>query len=355
MIGAPKLRVMVVDDSALIRKILSDIINAAPGLEVVGTAPNGQLALARIPELNPDIVTLDVDMPVLDGYTTLKKIMQQFPRPVIMLSGLTQRGAEITFKCLDAGAVDYFPKPIVEGPSGLLEQADDLIEKIRAAHGSRNQSLLQRVTERLRARQQAATPAAALPSAARERIVAIGISTGGPSALASIFPEIPADFPPLLVVQHMPKEFTGAFAERLNKISRIQVKEAEDGEMLKPNTAYIAPGDYHLTLQRQAASCRLVLKHTDKVDGHRPSATVLFQSVAPLFREKTVGVIMTGMGRDGVDGLKEIKRFGGVTVAQDKETSVVYGMPGIAAKENVADSIVPLDEIVPKVVSLLRK
>lgn len=348
-----KIRVLVVDDSALLRKIISDALSADASIEVAGTAPNGQLALARIAELNPDVVTLDVDMPVMDGYTALKKIMAESPRPVIMLSGLTQAGANLTFKCLEAGAVDYFPKPLVEGPHGITEMSAELCAKVRAVG---RQNLGTRLARLAGPRPAVARPAGAVPAtlAAADRVVALGISTGGPAALAQIFPDLPDQFPPLLVVQHMPKEFTGAFAERLNRLTPLTVTEAKDGEAVLPNRVYIAPGDRHLLVTRSGTQVRTVLSVTDKVDGHRPSATVLFRSVAKVYGPRAVGVIMTGMGRDGVDGLRELRLAGGVTVGQDQETCVVYGMPGIAAKEQVVDHQVPLDGIIRKVSTLLK-
>ncbi len=348
-----KIRVLVVDDSALLRKIISDVLNADAGIEVVGTAPNGQLALARIAELNPDVVTLDVDMPVMDGFTALKKIMTESPRPVIMLSGLTQAGADLTFKCLEAGAVDYFPKPLVEGPQGIRGMGEELCAKVKAI---RQQNLGARLARLYAPRPAAVPPVVAAPAAGAltGAAVALGISTGGPAALAQIFPELPEQFPPLLIVQHMPKEFTGAFAERLNRLTKLTVTEAKDGEPVLPNHVYIAPGDRHLLVTRSGTQVRTVLSVTDKVDGHRPSATVLFRSVTQVYGRKAIGVIMTGMGRDGVDGLKELRAAGGVTVGQDQETSVVYGMPGIAAKEQVVDHQVPLNGIIRKVTALLK-
>ncbi|HNW93681.1 MAG TPA: chemotaxis response regulator protein-glutamate methylesterase [bacterium] len=350
-----KIRVLVVDDSALLRKIISDILNRDPAITVVGTAANGLLAVARARELNPDVITMDVDMPVMDGYTALKQIMAETPRPVIMLSGLTQAGAQLTFKCLEAGAVDYLPKPVVKGPHGLEEMAAEITARVKVIH---EQGTRRRAVPRPR------MPPAGMPVSAgmdrlasgtlAERVVAIGISTGGPAALAEIFPAFPAQFPPVLVVQHMPKEFTGPFAERLNRGSRLTVKEAADGDLLQPGYAYIAPGDRHLTVVRIGATVRVQLKQTDKVDGHRPSATVMFKSLAPVYGRRAVGVIMTGMGRDGVDGLKELRAQGAPVVGQDQESCVVYGMPGIAAREGVVNHVVPLTGIVPKIASLLQ-
>lgn len=345
------IRVLVVDDSALLRKIIRDILSSDPGIEVVDTAANGQLAVSKVRELKPDIVTLDVDMPVMDGFTALKKIMAETPCPVIMLSGLTQAGANLTFKCLEAGAVDYFPKPIVQGPHGLQELAAELIAKVRGIYAHR----------RIRAvRPPASRPvalAAAIslaPAQVADRVVAIGISTGGPAALAQIFPQLPETFPPVLVVQHMPKEFTGAFAERLNKLTKLRVKEAQSGDPVEPGLVLVAPGDHHLVLQKKNGGTVAALLHSDKVDGHRPSASVLFKSVAEHYRERAIGVIMTGMGRDGVDGLKEMRAAGAKTVGQDQATSVVYGMPGIAAKEQVLDHVEPLDGIIGRLGRLLQ-
>lgn len=345
-----KIRVLVVDDSALIRRIISDILNHDADIEVAGTAANGQLAVARTRELNPDLITLDVDMPVMDGYTALKQIMAEMPRPVIMLSGLTQAGAGLTFKCLEAGALDYIPKPLVKGADGLKEMAAEMVAKVKAVH---QQCSGRKMTPRGMRPTAPALPTSVCGSVA-DRVVAIGISTGGPSALADIFPTIPENFPPVLVVQHMPKEFTRAFAERLNKLTKLKVKEAADGDVLLPGTAFIGPGDRHMTVARAGTTVRIVLRDADKVDGHRPSATVMFKSIAPVYGRRAIGVIMTGMGRDGVDGLKELKAQGAPIVGQDRETSIVYGMPGIAAKEGVVDHVAPLNGIIRKITALLN-
>ncbi len=348
-----KIRVLIVDDSALLCSIVRDILNRDPEIEVAGTAADGQQALALTRELNPDLITMDVEMPVMDGFSALKRIMAEMPRPVIMLSGLTCTGAQITLDCIEAGALAYIPKPLGGSADSLKEMAEELTATVKAIHfHSADRKITPRAAPApvLRPLFVPAAPAWGLFA---DRVVAIGISTGGPGALSEIFPSIPENYPPVLVVQHMPKEFTGPFAERLNKISKLQVKEAAEGDILRPGMAFIGPGDRHLTVVKTGTQVRIALTDAEKVDGHRPSATVMFRSLAPVYGRRAVGVLMTGMGRDGVDGLKELKALGAPIIGQDRESCVVYGMPGAAAREGVIDYVAPLNGIVRKISSLL--
>ena len=347
-----KIRVLIVDDSKLLCAILGDILNRDPEIEVAGIAYNGQQALELARELKPDLITMDIEMPVMDGLSALKRIMAEMPRPVIMLSGLTQTGARITMECLEAGALDYIAKPLFDNPGGIRHMAEEITATIKAIYKQFSGRIL---TPRAAHQPVIKRPVApsSLDAKFADRVVAIGISTGGPGALSEIFPSIPENYPPVLVVQHMPKEFTGQFAERLNRISRIYVKEAEDGDILLPGRAYIAPGDRHLTVRKSGTQVRIVLMDTEKVDGHRPSATVMFRSLAPVYGSRAVGVIMTGMGRDGVDGLRELRALGAPIIGQDQESCVVYSMPCIAAKEGVVDYVAPLNDILRKISLLL--
>lgn len=350
MIINPKIKVLVVDDSALMRKLISDVLNAHSRIEVIATAQNGQFALKKLRDLKPDIMTLDIDMPGMDGYTLLKKVMKESPIPVIILSGLTQEGTALTVKCLEAGAIDVIPKPLATFCRDITSVARELIGSIISI--SRSQVRL------------------TLPYAGKERVtvkkierksvkkdfdisgsmIAIGISTGGPAVLAEVFPGFPEQTPPILVVQHMPPNFTRSLAERLDSISNIRVKEAENGDSVQKNTALVAPGDYHMTVKKSGNNLKVSLNQDEKVYGVRPSVDVLFNSLAGTCGNKVKAVIMTGMGRDGVAGLKTIREKGGMTFAQDEESCVVYGMPKIAMQEGCVDEEVKIKNFVNRLI-----
>jgi two-component system chemotaxis response regulator CheB len=327
-----KIRVLVVDDSRLLRQIIVDSLAAIPNIQVVGEAGDGEEALRLIRRLNPDVVTLDIQMPQMDGIATLDAIMAERPVPVVMVSSLTQRGAEVTFEALARGALDYVPKP--EGTGAGRAFPAELVRKIRLAAGADVPRILEIRRSRAKRSRTPACPAHKPSSiASRQTLggcVVIGISTGGPPALASLFERLQPPVPPIVVVQHMPAGFTKPFAWRLNSLSPLSIKEAEEGDLLEPNLVLIAPGGRHLRLRRCGPQVRAVLDDAPPVSGHRPSVDVLMRSAVELFGANTLGVIMTGMGHDGVAGCQAIRREGGYVLGQDEASSEVYGMNKVA-------------------------
>lgn len=354
-----KINVLVVDDSTLVRKIISDILESDPRINVIGTANNGKTAIYRNNELEPDVITMDIEMPILDGLSTLKEIMETNPKPVIMLSVLTKHGADATFKALDLGAVDFIPKPSSVLSLSLDEIAEILISKVKSVSNIKFSKTEQKKSELIHPVKDRETITAPVKISGRlftagdksSKIVGIGTSTGGPAALLKLFKGFPDNFPsPLLVVQHMPEGFTRAFADRLNELSKLNVKEAEDNDQVLPGHAMIAPGNSHIILEGEPGKYRVRLDGGDKRSGHRPSIDMLFESLAHKSGAETVGVIMTGMGRDGAEGAMEIRNRGGYTIAQNEETSVVYGMNRVAVEMGGVVEIVPLNEITKKIV-----
>ena len=333
------IRVLVIDDSALMRKLIPQIIERDPSIQVVGTAMDGEFGLKKIEELHPHVVTLDLEMPRMDGMETLRRIMRQHKLPVIMVSATTVEGASSTFKALALGAFDFVSKPRDAAAARMDEIGNELIMKIKAAAKAepRVKALI------------ASEPSKVQKPAHREKLpptklVAIGISTGGPNALQYMLSQIPGDFPgTIVVVQHMPEGFTEMFARRLNECCAIDVKEAKSGDLLLAGRALICPGNRHIRVRRMAMGDVVVLADDERVNGHRPSADVLFKSAAMEFGSQAVGVIMTGMGEDGADGLGAIKGQGGVTVAQDEASCVVYGMPKAAIERGYAQRVVSLE------------
>ena len=337
-----RIRVLVVDDSALMRKLIPSIVERDPAIEVVGTAMDGAFALKKIEELRPDVITLDLEMPRMDGMETLRMIMRRAPTPVIMVSTHSKEGAYATFKALALGAIDFVAKP-KEAAAGHLDSiATQLIEKIKVAkRASRG---------RLGSPQIAEPPPPVKKNArvavAPHRIIAIGISTGGPNALQFVLSQIPEDFGgSLLIVQHMPEGFTEMFARRLDECCALDVQEAKSGDLLLAGRALICPGNRHMMVRRMPRGDMAVLSDSAPVNGHRPSVDVLFHSVSQEFGPMAVGVLMTGMGEDGAEGLGAIKASGGITIAQSEDTCVVSGMPRAAIVKGYANRIVPLDAI----------
>lgn len=336
-----KFKVLVVDDSIVMRRIISDLLIEDPELEVVGTAKNGAEAIEKVRSLNPDVVTMDIEMPVMDGLTALQHIMAESPRPVVMLSSMDKRQADITFKALELGAVDFIPKTSGSLSLDLERVGGTIIDTVKAAAKAKlsmNRAPIRSILP---------TP---LPTLSGEWIVVIGCSTGGPKALPEVLSRLPGNLPAaVLVVQHMPEGFTKSFAERLNWVSPLQVKEAEDGEEIRRGVVYIAPGNQHMSLN----GSKLTLDDGPKVNFVRPAVDVLMKSVAPVFGPRTVGVILTGMGSDGAEGMALIKKNGGKTVVQNEETCVVYGMPKAVVDRGAADRVVPLEEVAKNVVVML--
>ncbi len=345
-----KIKVLVVDDSSLVRKIITDILEKDPEIKVVGTANNGKTAIFKNNELNPDVITLDIEMPIMDGLSALKYIIETNPKPVIMMSVLTQHGADATFKALELGAVDFIPKPSTVLSLTVDEIGDLLISKVKSVYKS--QIKVRPREDHYDGKKSDQAPIKAMDSKhVSHKIVGIGTSTGGPSALLNVFRNFPENFPcSVVVVQHMPEGFTKAFADRLNGSSNLKVKEAEEGDKLSPGCGFIAPGHSHVEVKKSLNGDFLKLSKGDKVSGHRPSIDVLFNSIAETYGKDTVAVIMTGMGRDGATGIQNIRKKGGFTIAQDEATSVVFGMNKVAINENGINDIVPLQNITMKIV-----
>lgn len=357
--SARKIRVLVVDDSMVVRRIWADMISEAPDMEVVGMASDGLQALEKIRELKPDVVTLDIQMPRMDGLATLEAILQRHPLPVIMVSSLTQRGAEITFQALDRGAIDYVPKPDAAAQLPLV--AEELLRKIRLAAGADVQRILRIRQER---KQREATrakvplvkpPPSAETASLEDKCIAIGISTGGPPALTVLFQELQPPMPPIVVVQHMPPHFTKPLSWRLDSISRLSIKEATDGDLLRANHVFIAPGGFHMELRKLGPQTKVRIFDGPSVSGHKPSVDVLMQSAAKVFGNRCVGVIMTGMGRDGAEGCKAIRAAGGYVFGQDEATSDVYGMNKVAFQEGGVDRQFSLHEGAKLLMEYVRK
>lgn len=354
-----KIRVLIVDDSALARKLLSEMLGSDPEIEVVGTASDPLIARERIKALNPDVLTLDVEMPKMDGLAFLSNLMRLRPMPVVMISSLTEYNAHVTLEALELGAVDFVTKPKIDLAAGLEAHKEEVIRKVKTAARSK-----------LRRRE---SPAAPLPRvtkesadvvlpklkprrfATTERVLAVGASTGGTEAIRELLEGLPHDGPIVVVTQHIPPVFSRSFAERLDKIVPMAVQEAEDGQHLVPGHVYIAPGGRHLMLERSGAHYVSHLSDGPAVNRHRPSVDVLFRSVAQSAGANALGVILTGMGDDGAKGLLELSEAGAMTIAQDEASSIVWGMPGEAVKLGAAKAVLPLSNIAARVLAELAK
>lgn len=344
------IKVLVVDDSALMRKMIPQILSSDPCIEVVGTAMDGFFALKKIRDLKPDVITLDLNMPRMDGIETLSHIVRDFGIPTLIVSSLTKRDAELTLMALEIGAFDFITKPEAAVSVHIKDIGNELIEKVKAAYENPRASL------RIKKVQHGLEPQR--PTVSREekknlsvkksadKVLAIGISTGGPNALSYLLPQIPKNFPAaILVVQHMPAGFTEMFATRLNATCQIEVKEARDGDLISAGRALIAPGDRHLKIKRQPLGTIAILSNSPPVNGHRPSADVLFHSVASEYGSNATALIMTGMGNDGTQGIGEIMAKGGLSIAQDEESCVVFGMPKAAIEKRYIKWIVSLNDM----------
>jgi two-component system chemotaxis response regulator CheB len=338
-----RIRVLVVDDSALMRKLIPSVLARDPSIEVVGTAMDGAFALKKIEELHPDVVTLDLEMPRMDGMETLRLIMRRAPMPVVLFSTHSKEGGYATLKALALGAIDFVQKPQDAAAGHLDSIADQLIEKIKVAKRAAGRKLPAAVVSDDPPQRTKKSAHAALPP---NRIIAIGISTGGPNALQYVLSQIPGDFPAtILIVQHMPEGFTEMFAKRLDECCALEVQEARSGDLLVAGRVLICPGNRHIMVRRMPRGDMAVLSDGTPVNGHRPSADVLFHSVAQQFGPTAVGLLMTGMGEDGAEGLGALKAAGGVTIAQSEDTCVVSGMPRAAISKGYADKVVPLEGI----------
>jgi len=330
-------RVLVVDDSAVMRQLLTTLLSDDPEIEVVGTAADPHIARERIKALNPDVITLDIEMPHMDGLTFLRKIMTLRPTPVVMVSTLTQAGAETTLEALEIGAVDFVAKPTADVANARSVLAAELQAKVKAAARTRVGASRNAPVPQPPPRQRTGRPT--------DKLIAVGASTGGVEALKILLMGLPADCPPMLVTQHMPARFTAAFAERLNRECPMKVSEAVNGEVVEPGHVYIAPGSHHLELARHTGHHICVISDGPPVSGHRPSVDVLFHSVAKVAGKKAVGVILTGMGKDGADGMLEMCKSGAITLGQDEQSSLIYGMPRVAFERGAVKKQFPLTHL----------
>ncbi len=350
-----KIKVLVIDDSAMIRKVMKKIINQAWDMECVGAAPDPWIAREMIKEFNPDVLTLDVEMPKMDGLDFLGRLMRLRPMPVLMVSTLTELGSDVTFRALELGAVDFISKPKLDIERGMEEYAAMITSKIRIAADANIQTH-KKATDSSYAKQN--TKNAVLTSlssqfASTEKLIVIGASTGGTEAIKEILTQLPADAPGILVVQHMPEHFTKSFAKRLDTFCKISVKEAENNERILPGHAYIAPGNYHLLIRRSGADYMTKLNQEELVNRHRPSVDVMFSSVANVAGANALGVILTGMGKDGVKGLMEMKVAGSYTIAQDKKSCVIFGMPKEAIAAGAVSEVLPINKIARRTLDFL--
>jgi len=330
-------RVLIVDDSLFMRTLLKSALASAPGIEVVATAQDGAEGLRKALELRPDVMTLDLEMPGLNGIEILPELMKQYPLPVVMVSTKTQKGAQIILDALALGAVDYVAKPVGEQGATLADFKESVVQAVTTAARSNRRRIGPSPGRIQSARISSDTRSGA--------VIAIGISAGGPITLHRMIPAFAPNTPPIVITQHMPAEFTGPFAHRLNAAAQIDVKEAADGDELRPGLALIAPGSHHMRLAKGPRGIKIALDGGPKVAGFRPSVDVMFESVAAAAGPLAVGVIMTGMGHDGSEGIRHIKRRGGKTLAQDESTSVVYGMPKAAVETGCIDRVEPLERI----------
>ncbi|GAB3244870.1 protein-glutamate methylesterase/protein-glutamine glutaminase [Chitinimonas naiadis] len=347
------IRVVVVDDSPMMRKLLTEIINNESDMEVVGAAPDPLAARELIRTLSPDAITLDIEMPKMNGLDFLDKLMRLKPTPVIMISTLTDAGSDTALRAMELGAVDCVAKPRMDLQRGLRDAGEEIVEKLRMAASAR----ISQPRPRPATPNQRATPSAGgsiSSTALHTRLIAIGASTGGTQALQTLLLGLPAEMPPIVVVQHMPPAFTLPFARRLDGICALNIKEAEHGERLRPGNVYIAPGDYHLSLERETGhlSCRLLA--TERVNRHRPAVDVLFEAVARLAGKRAIGVMLTGMGADGAQGMLAMKQAGAYNLAQDEDSCVVFGMPKEAIRAGGVDEVLPLDTIAQSLLRQLR-
>lgn len=342
-----KIRVLTVDDSALMRQVLATLLAKDPNIEVVGSAPDPYIAREKIKALNPDVLTLDVEMPKMDGLTFLEKLMRGHPMPVVMVSSLTEIGCQTTLRALELGAVDFIAKPKIDLREGMDGIAQDLIAKVKAAavaNVKREALGVRRETKPLTPYPLPLMSGSAMIKTT-DTIIAIGSSTGGTEAVKEILERLPPHTPPILITQHMPERFTKTWADRLNRLCRIAVKEAQDGDSVLPGHALVAPGSFHMRLVRSGARYTVQINQDPPVNRHRPSVDVMFSSVARYAGSNAVGVILTGMGNDGAKEMLAMKQAGAFTIAQDEASCVVFGMPKEAIKTGAVDKVLPLNDI----------
>ncbi len=354
-----KIRVVVVDDSALVRSLLSEIINRQRDMECIGTANDPLVAREMIREMNPDVITLDVEMPRMDGIDFLGRLMRLRPMPVVMISTLTERGAEVTMKALELGAIDFVAKPRVGLASGLNDLATQIVDKIRVAAVAQVRRAAPRDASAAHSASGAGAAGPAVPTSllgrlSTEKLICIGASTGGTEAIKEVLVHMPADSPGIVITQHMPPGFTTSFAARLNGLCQITVKEASNGERILPGHAYIAPGGTQFHVARSGANYVAVVDDAPPVNRHKPSVEVLFKSAAAVVGRNAFGIMLTGMGNDGAAAMREMKDAGSYNYVQDEATCIVFGMPREAIAHGAADEVLPLGQIAPALVARLR-
>lgn len=357
---ARRLRVLVIDDSAVMRKLLSEILSSDPELEVVGSAMDPIIARTKIKSLQPDVLTLDIEMPRMDGLSFLEKLMRLHPLPVVMIAANTGRGAEQALDAMRLGAVDFIAKPAVSNAESLFQYADEIIEKVKAAGrvDPAHQEAIRSANEREERR--AAVPVRRRParrpaSASRCRdLILIGASTGGTEAIRRVLTMLPGDMPPIVVVQHIPPVFSSSFANRLNEICELEVLQAEPNMSIIPGRVVVAPGDYHLLVREDGSGLYCELNQAHKINHHRPSVDVMFRSCLDVSHAK-IACLLTGMGNDGALGLEQLKQAGATTIAQDQRTSVIWGMPGAAVQRGCVDHVEPIEAIAGRLLDLLER
>ncbi len=352
-----KIKVLIIDDSALIRQLLKEIFSREPSIEVVGTAADPLIAREKIKQLSPDVLTLDIEMPKMDGITFLKNLMRLRPMPVVMISTLTEAGADVTLEALEVGAVDFIPKPKIDVVDKIQDYADDIINKVKIASVARVRPYSDRIIPDVSAKLSAD---AILAKGTKkflqttEKIIAIGSSTGGTEAIKDILVKMPAHAPAIVISQHIPAAFSRPFAKRMDSCCAMTVYEAKNGQQILPGHVYIAPGSHHLLVERSGARYVCRLNDGPPVNRHKPSVDVMFRSVCQNVGPNAVGVILTGMGDDGARGMNEMHDIGSATIAQDEKSSIVWGMPGMAVKQGGVDHILPLDRIAQKLLDLCQ-
>lgn len=335
------IKVLVVDDSALVRNLLAEIIRDTPDMILIGAAPDAYVARDMVNQLTPDVITLDIEMPRMDGLAFLEKLMAARPTPVVMISTLTEEGAEASLRALELGAVDFIPKPKLGVTSGIREYAEIILEKIRAAAGIRVKALVKKHQPDIGNEKKLSSSS----MQSTEKIIAIGASTGGTEAIKDLLIQLPAAVPGIVITQHMPAGFTRTYAERLNRTTRLYVVEAKGGERILPGHAFLAPGGHHLMVVRSGADYRVKLSDAEPVHRHRPAVDVMMQSVAEAGGKNVIGLLLTGMGKDGAKGMLNIRNRGGFTIAQDEASCVVYGMPKEAVAVGGVDQVISLERM----------
>ena len=355
------IKVLIVDDSALVRQMLKSMLESDPDIQVVGVASDPYMAREKIKKTNPDVITLDVEMPRMDGITFLGNLMRLRPMPVVMVSTLTEKGADVTLRALENGAVDFVSKPKIDVADQLPDYAEEIIEKVKTAARVRVKTLEHRTYDKKDNVSEKYTSDVILPKLTgkhfrtTDRIIGIGSSTGGTEAIKEVVADLPPNMPGIVISQHIPESFSGPFAQRVNTITRLTVMEATDGQQILPGHVYIAPGNRHLLVKRDGARYICHLNDGQPVNRHKPSVDVMFRSLAQNAGPNAIGVMLTGMGSDGADGMGEMKQEGAPTIAQDERSSVVWGMPGEAVKRGHVDEIISLDKIGKRLLELSSK